>query len=148
MSMLVTSLAEVWIETIRPSERDVYVWVTSLAEVWIETCIFLSSFSSLMVTSLAEVWIETGWDRMFWPNILSLPLRKCGLKQELSFVEWTKYSHFPCGSVDWNIQNRSVTTFIFVTSLAEVWIETIWELTNACGLLVTSLAEVWIETVH
>ena len=100
---IVTSLAEVWIETCNVIAISHYLRVTSLAEVWIETCIFLSSFSSLMVTSLAEVWIETGWDRMFWPNILSLPLRKCGLKQELSFVEWTKYSHFPCGSVDWNM---------------------------------------------
>ena len=171
MSMLVTSLAEVWIETIRPSERDVYVWVTSLAEVWIETPTRWRAWMILFVTSLAEVWIETHYPQKHTARYASLPLRKCGLKLLISLT----------GIIN-----------IIVTSLAEVWIETMikwsdsepwlmslplrkcglklgiqcirWGLMSSlplrkCGLkqqslddemsllLVTSLAEVWIETI-
>ena len=103
-SELVTSLAEVWIET--GSESRTYAtgschfpcgsvdwnfyhrwyrsgqWVTSLAEVWIETSLCCISLCNHPVTSLAEVWIETKVD---WE-----------VQNEIT-------SHFPCGSVDWNI---------------------------------------------
>ena len=77
--------------------------VTSLAEVWIETPTYFARLASTSVTSLAEVWIETmskatvdaygesslplrkcglkhTQHNLYESNILSLPLRKCGLK--------------------------------------------------------------------
>ena len=78
---LVTSLAEVWIETALPQPQkgqDVSLplrkcglklrlllsasltrIVTSLAEVWIETQTHRPHYHLIIVTSLAEVWIET-----------------------------------------------------------------------------------------
>ena len=78
------------------------------------------------VTSLAEVWIEIATVISLSSAARSLPLRKCGLKYGLrryhrvqdlvtSLAEvWIEmlqsrlcvpeyYSHFPCGSVDWNL---------------------------------------------
>ena len=76
---LVTSLAEVWIETDMSRLPCAFYAVTSLAEVWIETS-ELDYFEQLaIVPSLAEVWIET----RRWATRLMLELR-----------------HFPCGSVD------------------------------------------------
>ena len=55
----VTSLAEVWIETLYKVNCNTSGNVTSLAEVWIETGEWLSYENGHEVTSLAEVWIET-----------------------------------------------------------------------------------------
>ena len=167
----------------------------------------------ISVTSLAEVWIETVKDLVKLLSVLeSLPLRKCGLKQDRSYTLKSNCCHFPCGSVDWNISvycfqhfdachfpcgsvdwnnTEGFTAYPYmVTSLAEVWIETaMWSISSfatwslplrKCGLklsasilldsgnghfpcgsvdwnivlvlitkcrnVVTSLAEVWIET--
>ena len=98
----------------------------------------------------------------------SLPLRKCGLKRRSQERSNLLASHFPCGSVDWNVMLLTWIARQRVTSLAEVWIETPMSGIRAakttslplrkCGLKhtrggylnnpanVTSLAEVWIET--
>ena len=80
MNHLVTSLAEVWIETWLIRCSITATGVTSLVEVWIETSgkelLVLWNF----VTSLAEVWIETFTIDDTVPVSGSLPLRKCGLK--------------------------------------------------------------------
>ena len=57
--------------------------------------------------------------------ITSLPLRKCGLKPIAEKVFNSEKCHFPCGSVDWNILWLRREHFASVTSLAEVWIETV-----------------------
>ena len=76
---LVTSLAEVWIETSKLETGLPFKNVTSLAEVWIETNKVRINIAHGVVTSLAEVWIET----------------------EVSNEKQKKLlSHFPCGSVD------------------------------------------------
>ena len=76
------------------------------------------------VTSLAEVWIEM------------LVVVRTGTEDD---------GHFPCGSVDWNVQMNCLCRMEQVTSLAEVWIEIdIIEKPSSVNL-VTSLAEVWIE---
>ena len=54
---------------------------------------------------------------------LSLPLRKCGLKWLSLSGNRLLFCHFPCGSVDWNICEVGVGVGVWVTSLAEVWIE-------------------------
>ena len=79
----------------------VLCWVTSLAEVWIEICRYLF---------------------LIIPH-LSLPLRKCGLKWLSLSGNRLLFCHFPCGSVDWNICEVGVGVGVWVTSLAEVWIE-------------------------
>ena len=56
------------------------------------------------------------------------------------------FCHFPCGSVDWNFYHRWYRSGQWVTSLAEVWIETSLCCISLCNHPVTSLAEVWIET--
>ena len=137
---------------------------------WIETEHIIRQANAHRVTSLAEVWIET-W--VYQPSTTT-PFSHfpCGS------VDWNTWNvveheielcHFPCGSVDWNLITTSVTFFQFVTSLAEVWIETglkrklCWQLLSLplrkCGLkqvnswpdyyrlAVTSLVEVWIETI-
>ncbi len=102
--------------------------------------------------------------------MLSLPLRKCGLKYPVKTAKTAAGESLPlrkCGlkSIS-SVTDRSVNT---VTSLAEVWIEIcIITITYSkykslplrkCGLkfvlpvrvsklLVTSLAEVWIEIPH
>ena len=120
------------------------------------------------VTSLAEVWIETLMRITDCVYGLSLPLRKCGLKLLLpggfyrgfghfpcGSVDWNRadptcfqciLGHFPCGSVDWNRRSCCRYCTAHVTSLAEVWIETIKPLLCVRIAAVTSLAEVWIET--
>ena len=70
-----------WIET-----RETLIYykkgvVTSLAEVWIETLVCQENPVSAKVTSLAEVWIETDEVVQQETPAVSLPLRKCGLKQ-------------------------------------------------------------------
>ena len=65
------------------------------------------------VTSLAEVWIETGENADIHKMSMSLPLRKCGLKQDE--------------------QSRKAKRTA-VTSLAEVWIETLPSGTNMTAL--------------
>ena len=78
----------------------------------------------LKVTSLAEVWIEMSY---CWNNSvvsMSLPLRKCGLKSSRHrHLRPSRQSHFPCGSVDWNMNIVEMMDNFAVTSLAEVWIE-------------------------
>ena len=76
----VTSLAEVWIEIITIGRTFVPALVTSLAEVWIEISLQQLYTPSHTVTSLAEVWIEMTLSIGKPVAILSLPLRKCGLK--------------------------------------------------------------------
>ena len=41
-------------------------------------------------------------DRCFCGILQSLPLRKCGLKSFSHHLCFVRFSHFPCGSVDWN----------------------------------------------
>ena len=126
LGVLVTSLAEVWIETRTGTQKESIWNVTSLAEVWIETPLLTDSIQLPPVTSLAEVWIET-------------------LLASLVFLFWI--CHFPCGSVDWNyIMDKHYKRANLVTSLAEVWIETKLCKTKCYVDWVTSLAEVWIET--
>ena len=74
--------------------------VTSLAEVWIETRIGQSPRHWIPVTSLAEVWIETGENADIHKMSMSLPLRKCGLKLSYLLKKYGTVRHFPCGSVD------------------------------------------------
>ena len=76
----VTSLAEVWIEMSGVSPLQKPAVVTSLAEVWIEIWIILISMHLKFVTSLAEVWIEILFYSYLGYRVVSLPLRKCGLK--------------------------------------------------------------------
>ena len=119
--------------------------VTSLAEVWIEICICLPESNTADVTSLAEVWIEIKtvsylirpfsslplrkcglkWSGSagYPPRDPSLPLRKCGLKWWMQDKDRKELSHFPCGSVDWNLCGKNAPVHYAVTSLAEVWIE-------------------------
>ena len=128
----VTSLAEVWIETLDSRCILVAKCVTSLAEVWIETVSSLKNGCGIFVTSLAEVWIETAlWEWCPRKSARSLPLRKCGLKRyhHGNFMRTEKslplrkcglkpvmmqpqspyvIGHFPCGSVDWNFYRGSV----------------------------------------
>ena len=58
----------------------IFFCVTSLAEVWIEIATLNASLNLFLVTSLAEVWIEIISVRNLTLTLLSLPLRKCGLK--------------------------------------------------------------------
>ena len=62
-------------------------------------------------------------DRCFCEILQSLPLRKCGLKSSGKLTDVWQFSHFPCGSVDWNVSDRKEQLRRYVTSLAEVWIE-------------------------
>ena len=125
----VTSLAEVWIEIsssvavqsmswpslplrkcglkwLKMFCTFVLCWVTSLAEVWIEIWSSVKSRRVQGVTSLAEVWIEITLLRGWRNDERSLPLRKCGLKCPFETTLYGVTSHFPCGSVDWNIFNN------------------------------------------
>ncbi len=119
--------------------------VTSLAEVWIEIQIWYHTFHNYCVTSLAEVWIEiASAGPAFDPN-KSLPLRKCGLKFEAWGWPYEYISHFPCGSVDWNIfdEIRKTGPFSHFPCGSVDWNRTA-EHYAECRK-VTSLAEVWIE---
>ena len=69
---------------------------------WIEIGEDWTSYKNGSVTSLAEVWIEIRVNLRNHSPLLSLPLRKCGLK----FGEY-----------------RQKYIYYMVTSLAEVWIE-------------------------
>ena len=80
MWLQVTSLAEVWIEIALFNVSLFIFLVTSLAEVWIEIRRNWHSGWKKEVTSLAEVWIEILYLLTNQCSILSLPLRKCGLK--------------------------------------------------------------------
>ena len=165
--------------------------VTSLAEVWIETCLYAALCLFYLSLPLRKCGLKLLVVYRLMPTTLSLPLRKCGLKRLPRKIFVILLSHFPCGSVDWNCRKKVVyrlngchfpcgsvdwnSTYksdlerprsslplrkcglklpenprnsheTLVTSLAEVWIEThpanrIWS-----GSCVTSLAEVWIET--
>ena len=99
--IIVTSLAEVWIEIQTPYFFTSFHFVTSLAEVWIEILNSISGNTLQRVTSLAEVWIEIAVAVLLSSALKSLPLRKCGLKY-LCVSAWgpPEESHFPCGSVD------------------------------------------------
>ena len=147
---LVTSLAEVWIETKLCKTKCYVDWVTSLAEVWIETGPFVCTSNSNWVTSLAEVWIETSFIALIL--LLSLSHFPCGSVDWNIRKEKQKYEamgHFPCGSVDWNTGNHEQ----FVNGIKSLPL-------RKCGLKqkllrllllllhVTSLAEVWIETSY
>ena len=79
--IIVTSLAEVWIEICPSPSGSLSLSVTSLAEVWIEMQQGAIQRRLHLVTSLAEVWIEiVGYDTSIPVGQKSLPLRKCGLK--------------------------------------------------------------------
>ena len=78
---------------------------------------------------------------------MSLPLRKCGLKHGIATQALTELPSLPlrkCGLKLYEIHFYIRLTF--VTSLAEVWIETLMEIMPLNHSCVTSLAEVWIET--
>ena len=68
---------------------------------------------------------------------MSLPLRKCGLKYQYARMSHLTLRHFPCGSVDWNIETLGTIMCGEVTSLAEVWIEI--QLLRQQKLWITSL---------
>ena len=71
-------------------------------------------FPSFSVTSLAEVWIETVLSRWGTPRwYMSLPLRKCGLKRLAFATQQMLESHFPCGSVDWNLTCRKQDLILY-----------------------------------
>ena len=74
--------------------------VTSLAEVWIEMVRIGRISPTRSVTSLAEVWIEIVAELDEPLGVMSLPLRKCGLKFQAVAIACAYISHFPCGSVD------------------------------------------------
>ena len=142
----VTSLAEVWIETLLQYLRSIQLAVTSLAEVWIETVLkqpVLQEDLSLPLRKcglkhalafqicacpsslpLRKCGLKPGWNPTIAEKATSLPLRKCGLKPAICRVLQSGPRHFPCGSVDWNVFVASDSASVFVTSLAEVWIET------------------------
>ena len=69
-----------WIEIVVMEKNTAQSRVTSLAEVWIEIITIGRTFVPALVTSLAEVWIEMTLSIGKPVAILSLPLRKCGLK--------------------------------------------------------------------
>ena len=185
----VTSLAEVWIEIWSSVKSRRVQGVTSLAEVWIEICCYVMILYGLVVTSLRVVWIEISdplhisdvlpvtslaevWIEMLIRSLIrvasaSLPLRKCGLKYGAAVNGYDAGSHFPCGSVDWNLQWKPVNSCnkrslplrkcglkSFVSTYAITahghfpcgsvdW--NICEVGVGVGVWVTSLAEVWIE---
>ena len=64
----------------------------------------------MLVTSLAEVWIEMLIRSLIRVASASLPLRKCGLKYGAAVNGYDAGSHFPCGSVDWNLQWKPVNS--------------------------------------
>ena len=119
---MVTSLAEVWIETIMeftdiqdiPSlplrKCGLKHWKIGVIEMLnaslpLRKCglKLLTPRHGLLrhaVTSLAEVWIETANTDSGSITMLSLPLRKCGLKLSDAFAFTINLRHFPCGSVD------------------------------------------------
>ena len=89
----------------------------------------------------------------------SLPLRKCGLKLICRRKWRTILSHFPCGSVDWNMVSDTLSITIHsVTSLAEVWIEIIdvvvqWHAMRSlplrkCGLKSVSVTSPKVSVSH
>ena len=85
-------------------------------------------------------------DRCFCEILQSLPLRKCGLKlrgMECRYDEALSLPLRKCGlKLSWLLQ---MVQDLFVTSLAEVWIEILVIQIQNIYLTVTSLAEVWIE---
>ena len=127
---------------------------------------------NIAVTSLAEVWIEitkekakkvmemchfpcgsVDWNRErtgIWTwLLLSLPLRKCGLKSGSGWGKSSETSSLPlrkCG-LKYCGNARSVKEDL-VTSLAEVWIEIAVLRSLSYTSPVTSLAEVWIEICY
>ena len=131
---MVTSLAEVWIETIttalwqpfhkchfpcgsvdwnhcfRLKHFAVYASLP-LRKCGLKHLQNMHSNMNPYVTSLAEVWIETM--SLYSIGIFlgsSLPLRKCGLKLYDNFTVTVNERHFPCGSVDWNEQYINIFT--------------------------------------
>ena len=121
----VTSLAEVWIETLSCARRLRTMFVTSLAEVWIETSYYPSggtklrslplrkcglkrsdpgnSLPRIYVTSLAEVWIETPCILLILPFYCVTSLAEVWIETSCPLFEIKlMFGHFPCGSVDWN----------------------------------------------
>ena len=67
-------------------------------------------------------------DRCFCGILQSLPSRKCGLKCH-AIANYERFiCHFPRGSVDWNKLDPAYVITVPVTSLAEVWIEIVWEI--------------------
>ena len=143
---MVTSLAEVWIETSSCNIDIINNAVTSLAEVWIETENHCTTALIVLSLPLRKCGLKLNGYSVAPVPIVSLPLRKCGLKHTNSKQNKRRICHFPCGSVDWNsLLSTNLYAFI-VTSLAEVWIETSCLPYPETHHHVTSLAEVWIET--
>ena len=77
-----------------------YIIVTSLAEVWIEICPSPSGSLSLSVTSLAEVWIEMQQGAIQRRLHLVTSLAEVWIEIYIIGKEGKEMSHFPCGSVD------------------------------------------------
>ena len=122
--VLVTSLAEVWIEISNTFRYSFTGTVTSLAEVWIEIGLEFVKYSNYSVTSLAEVWIEILFYSYLGYRVVSLPLRKCGLKCQKGRSTGRNTRSLPlrkCG-LKWS-SIQILNSVISVTSLAEVWIE-------------------------
>ena len=115
-----------WIETAcAVPDHDLSI-VTSLAEVWIETRETWKGVKHGLVTSLAEVWIETALPQPQKGQDVSLPLRKCGLKPGLGILSFCVVMSLPlrkCGLK--HVCLVSPVLVKSVTSLAEVWIETV-----------------------
>ena len=77
---MVTPLAGVWIEIFACVRIRCTAKVTPLAGVWIEILFRAHSNLQGQVTPLAGVWIEIKCYVCLINEILSLPLRECGLK--------------------------------------------------------------------
>ena len=145
-ALIVTSLAEVWIETRNMAYATATPSVTSLAEVWIETnilCIFVNFILSL---PLRKCGLKPLPSRPNANASASLPLRKCGLKLLQFCLAPKVLRHFPCGSVDWNC----LCIVLLIRQFRHFPCGSVdWNFyhRNLCHVdLVTSLAEVWIET--
>ena len=77
------------------------------------------------VTSLAEVWIETSYTvAYFTTHLRHFPCGSVDWNYQFEPITFDESRHFPCGSVDWNIPPIKFWNCLYVTSLAEVWIET------------------------
>ena len=98
---IVTSLAEVWIETYIYWKCSICNGVTSLAEVWIETKLSLRCIRRNRVTSLAEVWIETRLWVLMKKKELVTSLAEVWIETPHPIICLILvHGHFPCGSVD------------------------------------------------
>ena len=101
--ILVTSLAEVWIEIFK--QCLVRAWSTSHFPCgsvdW--NCHAPHQFDTISPSlPLRKCGLKLTSCAAILYSASSLPLRKCGLKFGVLHVSFGQCSHFPCGSVDWN----------------------------------------------